>query len=319
MFRVVNRLLTSLVLFACLVFGGCGGSGNEVQSVPDRSGEISALKKRVKDLEQEIVDEQAVRGRTAEENSGTAISTLLDRLPGQAGLVIGAPGGDGPRLSGGELTSGSAWSTIKVPIAERILADFGGSGGISAAQNEQIRQAITTSDNEAAAALFTDLEAEHGGLDKASEAVGQMLRGAGDDETVISTEGRDGFSTYGQTEWSLAQQNRYMAALAGGCVSDPASSSFLLDQMADVTVESWGLGATGVPAKWKGGWGPGIDGRYLVRQMGVIEASGKAAVVAMAAIADDGSFESAQAMLTEIALWVAQTGIDEVGEPAGCE
>ncbi len=107
---------------------------------------------------------------------------------------------------------------------------------------QQISQAITLSDNDAAAALFADLEAEHGGLAGASDAVGQMLREAGDGETVISTQGRDGFTTYGQTEWSLAAQNRYMAALAGGCISDSASRDFLLGQMAEVTAEPWGSG-----------------------------------------------------------------------------
>jgi hypothetical protein len=145
-----------------------------------------------------------------------------------------------------------------------------------------------------------------------------MLREAGDDETVISTQGRAGFSTYGQTEWSLAQQNRYMAALAGGCVSDPASRSFLLGQMAEVTAEPWGLGAAGVPARWKGGWGPGADGRYLVRQMGVIEAGGREAVVTMAAIADDGSFETAQRMLSRIAKWTASRLAAQVGPPRPC-
>jgi hypothetical protein len=321
----LRPLLATLALITGLVLAGCGDSGSEVRPAPDRSGEISALEKKVKELEQAVADEEAARREAAEARAeatgvqGDAeVNTLLFRLPGQAGLVVGAPGGDGPKLSGGELTTGSAWSTIKVPIAERVLADFGGPGGITATQSEQIRLSITASDNEAAAALFADLEAEHGGLAGASEAVGQMLREAGDDETVISTQGRDGFSTYGQTDWSLAEQNRYMAALAGGCVSDPASRSFLLGQMAEVTAEPWGLGAAGVPVKLKGGWGPGTDGRYLVRQMGVLEAGGKEVVVTMAAIADDGTFETGQQMLSRIAKWTASRLADQVGPPQAC-
>lgn len=279
----------------------------------------------MKDLEQGIADEEAASRQAGEAKAdatgiegGADVNALLFRLPGQAGLVIGAPGGDGPKLSGGELTTGSAWSTIKVPIAERVLADFGGPGGISATQSEQIRQAIAASDNEAAAALFADLEAEHGGLAGASEAVGQMLRDAGDGGTAISTQGRDGFSTQGQTRWSLVQQNRYMAALTGDCISDSASRSFLLGQTAEVTAEPWGLGAAGEPAKWKGGWEPGTNGRYRVRQMGVIEAGGTQVVVNMAAVADGGTFETGQQILSRIAKWTAFRLADQVGPPQPC-
>lgn len=322
----MRPLLAILAILTALTVSGCGGSDAEVKPAPDRSGEISALEKKVKELERGKADEEAARRQAAEKKGEAAgvegdpeIGALLARLPGQVGLVLGAPGGDGPKLSGGELTTGSAWSTIKVAIAERVLADFGGPDGISAAQGEQIRQAITVSDNAAAAALFADLEAGHGDLDGASQAVGKMLRQAGDTETLISTQGRDGFTTYGQTDWSLAEQNRYMAALAGGCISDSASRSFLLGQMAEVTAEPWGLGAAGVPAKWKGGWGPGSDGRYLVRQMGVIEVAGKEAVVTMAAIADDGSFESGQRMLSRIARWTASRLAEQVASPAPCD
>ncbi len=282
------------------------------EPAPDRSAEISALQK-VGRLEREswsrgkAKQEAARAGAVGEGRDGRGskaaarIDSMLSRLPGEAGLVVAPPGGGGPGLRGGSLETGSAWSTIKVPIAERVLADGGGPDGINAARREQIRQAITLSDNAAAAALFDGLEAEHGGLAGASKAVGRMLREAGDSETVISTQGRDGFTTYGQTDWSLAEQNRYMAALAGGCVGDSASRSFLLGQMAEVTAEPWGLGAAGVPARWKGGWGPGADGSYLVRQMGVIESSGGQMVVTLAAIADDGTSESAQQMLSRIA------------------
>ena len=96
------------------------------------------------------------------------------------------------------------------------------------------------------------------------------MREAGDTETTVSTHGRDAFSTYGQTEWSLREQHRFMAALAGGCIASPASRRFVLGLMSQVTSDTWGLGSAGVEALWKGGWGPGVDGRYLVRQMGEI-------------------------------------------------
>ncbi|MCB0829144.1 MAG: hypothetical protein KDB62_10090 [Solirubrobacterales bacterium] len=316
--------MAALVAISATAVVGCGGSDDDTEPARDRSAEISRLEKKVEKLQDEARQEQAGTagsgsGSSSGDRAGSpAIGKMLKRLPGTAGLVVAAPGGDGPRVGGGDFKTGPAWSTIKVPIAERVLADAGGPGAISSAQRDQIRQAITVSDNDAAAALFADLEAAHGGLNGASRAVQQMLRQAGDSETVVSTEGRDGFSTYGQTDWSLAEQNRYMAALAGGCVSDPASRKLLLDDMAAVTAEPWGLGAAGVPARWKGGWGPGTDGRYLVRQMGVLELDGTEMVVTLAAIPDDGSFESAQAMATRIASWAAANLADGVGGSTAC-
>jgi hypothetical protein len=230
---------------------------------------------------------------------------MLDELPGRSGLVIGASGGNGPRVGGGTLTSGSAWSTIKVPIVERVLVDFGGPDGLSRSQASNINAALTLSDNEAAKSLFEDLEARHGGLFGASEAVEEMLGEAGDEQTTVSTVGRDTFTTYGQTEWSLEEQNRYMAALAGGCTSSRVSRDLVLAEMAKVSSDTWGIGSAGVPAYWKGGWGPGVNGQYLVRQMGAMDIGGGEVIVTLAAIADDGTFESAQSMANGIAGWLA--------------
>lgn len=308
--------LAGLVLV--LALAGCGGSGDDanVEPAADHSREISKLQRQINRLES---SKTAKKERQVRVGGDAQIDEMLAKLPGEAGLAAGAPGSAGPVLSGGSLTTGDAWSTIKVPIAERVLTDAGGPGGLTPEQSSRITAAITLSDNDAAAALFAGLEAEHGGLEGASEAVGEMLRRAGDSETVVSTTGRGEFSTYGQTDWSLSEQERYMAALAGGCVSDGASRSYLLGEMASVGgSDTFGLGAAGFPAKWKGGWGPGTDGRYLVRQMGVMEVSGKEVVVAMAAIPDDGTFESGQAMIGDIARWTAANLTEKIPAPTGC-
>ncbi len=320
---VVIGLVSGLSFMA-----GCGDSGPKPRPVtaPDRSGQISKLEKQVRELRKQKQRDRLARKRasaaaavTAGSSGSSEIDAMLRGLPGEAGLVVGPPGGSGSQLSGGDLTSGAAWSTIKVPIAERVLADFGGPQGISSAQSDQISAAITLSDNDAAAALFSDLEAKHGGLQGASTAVGEMLREAGDDQTTISTQGRDAFSTYGQTEWSLAEQNRYMAALAGGCISDVASRDYLLGQMGSVGgSDTFGLGAAGFPARWKGGWGPGTDGKYLVRQIGVMDVDGREMVVSLAAIPDDGSFESGRQMASQIAHWAATKLGGEIGPPSSC-
>ena len=318
------------MLVGAIVLAGCGGSDSgDTQTQAERDAaykqvQIDRLQAKVDKLKKQGAAKAAEAAAAAKQaaaasNGKGEIDTYLARLPGEAGLVVGSPGGDGPRVSGGDLDTGPAWSTIKVPVAERVLEDFGGPSGISSAQAGEINRAITVSDNDAAAVLFSDLEKKHGGMEKASTAVGETLQEAGDFTTQISTEGRDTFSTYGQTDWSLEAQNRYMAALAGGCLADEQITNYLLDQMSMTGGEdSFGIGAVGVPAKWKGGWGPDTDGKYLVRQMGVMTVDGKDMVVSLAAIAEDGTFESAQAMATEMATWASQNLSDDILNSVPC-
>ena len=312
------------MLVGAILLAGCGGSDSgDTQTQAERDAaykqvQIDRLQAKIDEQKKEMAAKQAEASAAAKQaaaasNGKGEIDTYLAGLPGEAGLVVGTPGGDGPRVSGGDLETSSAWSTIKVPIAQRVLEDFGGPSGVSSAQAGEINRAITVSDNDAAAALFSDLEKKHGGLKKASAAVGETLQEAGDFTTQISTEGRDTFSTYGQTDWSLEAQNRYMAALAGDCLADEQITNYLLDQMSMTGGEdAFGIGAVGVPAKWKGGWGPGTDGKYLVRQMGVMTVDGKDMVVTLAAIADDGTFKSTQSMATEMATWASQNLNDEI-------
>ena len=117
----MRQLLASLAIITAFAVSACGGSDAEVKPAPDRSGGISALEKKVKDLERDIADEEAARRKAAKKEAEATgvggapeIDALLAQLPGQSGLVVGAPGGDGPKLSGGSLSTGSAWSTIKV-------------------------------------------------------------------------------------------------------------------------------------------------------------------------------------------------------------
>jgi hypothetical protein len=231
--------------------------------------------------------------------------------------VIGPPGSS-KSVSFGELQSGSAWSTSKVPIALRVLEDSGGPSGLSSVQAEEMRRALTLSDNEAAAALFGDLERRHGGLGGASAAVEEVLREGGDSSTQISTQGRGEFSTYGQTEWSLANQQRFMSSLAAGCVGNPESSTYVLGLMGEVSSDTWGLGSAGLPARWKGGWGPGIDSHYLVRQMGILHVGNQEAVVTLAALPTDGQFASGESMATTVAQWLAKQAPKYAASPRGC-
>ena len=246
------------------------------------------------------------------------LDSLGTRLGAEIGATIGPPGMVGPSAEGGTLTSGPAWSTIKVPISLRVLEDAGGPSKLSPHQRELITRAITLSDNEAAAELFAGLERTHGGLTGASQAVAEMLRAAGDNTTQVSTVGRGSFSTYGQTEWSLPEQHRFMAALAGGCIGSEVSRRYLMGLMGQVTSDTWGLGSAGVPALWKGGWGPGINGHYLLRQMGVIMVNGSRAVITIAVRPLDGQFISGESIASRVAQWVARRAPRLVSPPTGC-
>lgn len=330
------RLPIVLLLVASAVaIVGCGSTGGDGTSASTASATArrAALDRKLSKLRAELRTRRAAthaqrvrESRQAHRSASQPVESRADassfaeleaELGGQIGAAIGSPGSTPPQ-SFGSLQSGSAWSTSKVPIALRVLRDVGGPSGLSTTQAEEIRRALTLSDNEAAAALFAYLEREHGGLSGASVAVGEVLREAGDNTTQISTHGRDGFSSYGQTDWSLVNQQIFMSKLAADCIGTPASREYVLKLMGEVSSDTWGLGSSGLPARWKGGWGPGVDGRYLVRQMGILYVGSREAVVTLAAIPSNGQFETAEAMATSIAQWLAGKAGRFAATPSGC-
>jgi hypothetical protein len=88
--------------------------------------------------------------------------------------------------------------------------------------------------------------------------------------------------------------------------------------MGRVSSDLWGLGSIGVPARWKGGWGPGVDGRYLLRQMGIIEMRDERVVVTLVVRPDDGLFASGQAIATTLARRLAQKVSTQRLAPGQC-
>lgn len=339
------RLLVAALAVGVLLAGaqGCGGSGPDTATIAaaearqqlrelEEERQLEKLKRELqKEKAKRVIEEQHAKlqaaTREAEEPSGTpsssspsslsGFSQLESSLPGEVGVAIGPPGAP-PAATAGNLASGSAWSTSKVPVVMRVLQEAGGPTGLSSTQADEVRRALTLSDNEAALALFGDLEAAHGGAGGAALAVDEVLAEAGDTTTQVSSVGRDGFTPFGQTEWSLALQEQFMSMLAAGCVGSPESDEYVLGLMGEVSSDTWGLGSSGLPARWKGGWGPGTDGRYLVRQMGVLEVGGQEAVVALAALPEDGSFETGQSMATSLAQFLAKQAPQYAGSPSGC-
>jgi hypothetical protein len=200
-----------------------------------------------------------------------------------------------------------AWSTIKVPIAMAI--EGRANGHPTASEELLLRHAITASDNGAAEALWSEL----GATEKAGAAVQAVLLSAGDDFTQVETRVlRPGFSSSGQTRWSLAGQQKFIAGLP--CLSYADRVLALMDQI--VPEQRWGLGSLGVSTQFKGGWGPGLDGGYLVRQMGILRLSnGRLLAVSMMTTAPDGNFGTATSNLSQLARWVIEH-VDAEAVPA---
>jgi hypothetical protein len=210
---------------------------------------------------------------------------------------------------------------MKVPVLATVLARSGGSFD----QQALAARALDASDNAAAEALFADLERVNGGLIGASEAIQDTLREGGDESTMINTApNSEGFTTWGQSEWSAAGEVTFYRSLARGCVLNPSRTQYVMTLMRDVESDQrWGAGSAGLPSQlalgFKGGWGPEPDGRYLVRQTAIAGSGDQGYVFSMLAKPSDGQFATGTEMLTDVARWVGRTfPLTAVGASARC-
>lgn len=146
------------------------------------------------------------------------------------------------------------WSTIKVPVALAVVES-------GQSRPDDIEQAITVSDNEAAERLWSSL----GPAPDASEATEEQLRLGGDKHTRVPGQVTSpGHSAPGQATWELADQATFTSNLP--CL--PGSSK-VTEPMGRVSEEQqWGLGQVD-GARFKGGWGEVGDG-FIVRQLGLL-------------------------------------------------
>jgi hypothetical protein len=212
---------------------------------------------------------------------------LSQDAPATIGIAI-APIGATSVTSLGGWSSGVAWSTIKVPLAIAALRAGVGS-------SELVVDAITRSDNAASEELWSQL----GEPTEAAHKVQAVLNEAGDRSTVVESRRlRPGYTAFGQTRWPLVQQAQFAAGLSS--IPDAAD---VVDLMHSLCAEHcWGLAAKGFAAK--GGWGPGTQGDYLVRQLAIVPAAAGQVGVALAAEAHDGAFESGVDALNRLADWL---------------
>ena len=229
-------------------------------------------------------------------------------LGGEQGLAVSGLGKGRPVERVGSLRTGVAWSTSKVPIAMAVL-----DAGLGDSERDDLSAAITASDNAAARRLWTAL----GGGPAAAQAADGQLAQAGDHRTRIEYRDLAGpsYTPFGQTNWALSDQARFSAGMA--CTGAGPQVLGLMGQV--IASQRWGLGAAGVAAELKGGWGPGTapgaTGGYLDRQMGVITLHGKPLAVAIASRPADGSHGTGARDLTRIARWLVAHA-DTRGVPA---
>lgn len=224
---------------------------------------------------------------------------LDERVDARIGVAWAPVGRPQQAEAIGSWISGPAWSTIKVPLSIALLRENDDEFVAGA-----MRAAITASDNAAAQAIWDEL----GGHRAAAEKVEAVLAATGGYALVPSEVTRPGFSAFGQTEWSLIDQARFLAQAA----CEPRDQPVLVLMSEIVPGQRWGLGTLD-GARFKGGWGPGVDGRYLVRQFGIIHGDSGDVAVAIAAVANSGGFDDGATTLGQMAGWLADHRADLPG------
>ena len=96
----------------------------------------------------------------------------------------------------------------------------------------------------------------------------------------------------------MQRQARFAAELS--LVPD---ASDVIELMHDLTPDhQWGLAANGAAAK--GGWGPGVNGEYLVRQFGILPTPSGQWGVALAAEVHEGGFETGVEVVNKLTDWL---------------
>jgi len=252
------------------------------------------------------VDRQAISKSPPVQASNTSaaatalsksFASLTRRLGGSIGLAYAPIGRGQPATSLGNLRTGVGWSTMKVPLAIAVVTKA--KAHPSQDTLRLMRLAISHSDNNAAMALWSRL----GSPTTAAARTQAVLRAGGDATTVVpSRRLRPQFSPFGQSNWSLKAQATFAASLS--CM---ANTGAVLGMMAKVTSsQRWGLGTLSATVAFKGGWGPGTNGAYLVRQMAVVRlADGSRIGLAIAARPAGGQFGTGVADLNSVAHWFA--------------
>lgn len=189
----------------------------------------------------------------------------------------------------GEVDADTAWSTMKVPIAIAALQN-------GSAEMDDVKAAITLSDNDAAIDLWNSL----GAGDDAANTVQAVIRRFGDSRTVVLPDDRAGADEpFGMTRWTAADQVRFVEGLA--CTTDPSAVK-VRDYMGQID-PSEQFGLAGVhPSMVKAGWGNEDNGDYTVRQMAILPHDGGYSAVTFIA---QGSEDEVDRTVANLKTWFA--------------
>ena len=221
---------------------------------------------------------------SASDNADAAIAKDLDRAveavskdyDAKVGVAIAA---GNQKISAGDKGEGPAWSTIKVPIAITALQD--------GADPSLVDLAIKESDNDAAYALWSQVQWEEG---EASEAVEKLLREHGSKASI--EEGSFGYAT-----WPLQEQANFGAQLP--CIKE---AEYVHEVLNDI-VEWQNVGLSKhTSTRAKSGWGLDENSDdYTFRQFGVHEMDGKRVGVALSVIVEGEDYENGSAAIDDLA------------------
>lgn len=186
-----------------------------------------------------------------------------------------------------------AWSTIKVPLAVAAERKHGG-------PMPQTVAAITASDNNAAQALWESL----GTNEQAAAAVTRVLREGGDATTTVpAVVKRAPYTIFGQTSWGVDGAARFAAGLA--CLPGSARVRQLMGRTDGN--QQWGAVSMKTHTEVKGGWGPGVNGGYVVRQIALLTfRDGSQTAVAMVTFGAGTSMASGTSALNHVGAWLSR-------------
>jgi hypothetical protein len=227
---------------------------------------------------------------TAPSNLEVDFTQLQAQLHAPVGIAVTAVGSNQPPITMGDLQSGPAWSTIKVPLAIAALRQEN-----SPTPTATMTAAITESDNAAAESIWAGL----GDPVTAAHDVEAVLKETGDPTTVEYRKLRPEYTAFGQTNWSLDDQAKFLSS----AVCDPRNDPIVALMGEVVPDQRWGIGT--IPdSRFKGGWGPSTTGNYLVRQIGTLNTPTGTLAVAIAVAPASGSFDDGTSDLTEVANWL---------------
>jgi hypothetical protein len=265
------RAWLPLTLAVATVISGCAGIQPDPRvAVASSPGGASAKRLSADDLRKDFEDFAA-------------------KLPGEVALAWAAVGSRHEVQSLGSVRDEAAWSTAKVPLGVARLRLAGGK--LNDKTSEVLRRAITRSDNAAAKTLWQGL----GTPQQAVALMGKVVRDAGDEATSFNT------AEFGLSPWTVPNQAQFAAGLP--CIPDGPSVLDLMDEV--IPQQSWGLGKTGLPAQFKGGWGIGPHG-LLVRQLGVLTTSDGGQIgVAIATMPHTKTTSVAESNMDAVASWIA--------------